>query len=334
MTARTRVLVVDDSPTMRSLIRAVLRSDPAIEVVGEAADALEARSAIKQLNPDVITLDVEMPNMNGIEFLDKIMKLRPMPVIMVSTLTQRGAEATLAALEIGAFDCIGKPLPGDPQPFAGLAETVKAAARSQRHLPEPMVGGQPAAAAQAYSAPSDYQPARKIIAIGASTGGVEALIAVLTKFPANCPPTVITQHMPATFTKSFAERLNRLCAPQVKEAEDGDRLEIGRIYLAPGGDRHMEISNPTGAALHAGRRRTRERAPAFRRCHVPVGRPARRAQGGRNHPYGNGARWCGRTARNAQGWRHHHRPERKNLCRLRHAARRARNRCRRFPVAS
>jgi two-component system chemotaxis response regulator CheB len=214
MTARTRVLVVDDSPTMRSLIRAVLRSDPAIEVVGEAADALEARSAIKQLNPDVITLDVEMPNMNGIEFLDKIMKLRPMPVIMVSTLTQRGAEATLAALEIGAFDCIGKPLPGDPQPFAGLAETVKAAARSQRHLPEPMVGGQPAAAAQAYSAPSDYQPARKIIAIGASTGGVEALIAVLTKFPANCPPTVITQHMPATFTKSFAERLNRLCAPQ------------------------------------------------------------------------------------------------------------------------
>jgi CheY-like chemotaxis protein len=122
MTARTRVLVVDDSPTMRSLIRAVLRSDPAIEVVGEAADALEARSAIKQLNPDVITLDVEMPNMNGIEFLDKIMKLRPMPVIMVSTLTQRGAEATLAALEIGAFDCIGKPLPGDPQPFAGLAE--------------------------------------------------------------------------------------------------------------------------------------------------------------------------------------------------------------------
>ena len=245
MTARTRVLVVDDSPTMRSLIRAVLRTDPGIEVVGEAADALEARSAIKQLNPDVVTLDVEMPNMNGIEFLDKLMKLRPMPVIMVSTLTQRGAEATLAALEIGAFDCIGKPLPGDPRPFAGLAETVKAAARSQRHLPEPLVSGHSAAAASDYSAASDYQPARKIIAIGASTGGVEALIAVLTKFPANCPPTVITQHMPATFTKSFAERLNRLCAPQVKEAEDGDRLEIGRIYLAPGGDRHMEISNPT-----------------------------------------------------------------------------------------
>ncbi|SOE18151.1 two-component system chemotaxis response regulator CheB [Hoeflea halophila] len=243
MAARARVLVVDDSPTMRGLIRAVLRSDPGIEVVGEAADAMEARSAIKRLNPDVITLDVEMPNMNGIEFLEKIMKLRPMPVIMVSTLTQRGAEATLAALEIGAFDCIGKPAPGDPRPFAELAETVKAAARSQRHLPDPVAAGQPAVAAPASATPSDYQPARKIIALGASTGGVEALIAVLTKFPANCPPTVITQHMPATFTKSFAERLNRHCAPQVKEAEDGDRLEIGRIYLAPGGDRHMEITN-------------------------------------------------------------------------------------------
>lgn len=244
MTGRARVLVVDDSATMRGLIRAVLRSDPGIEVVGEAADALEARSAIKKLNPDVITLDVEMPNMNGIEFLEKIMKLRPMPVIMVSTLTQRGAEATLAALEIGAFDCVGKPMPGDPSPFSGLAETVKAAARSQRHLPDLAAAGQSHAAAPAYSTAGDYQPSRKIIAIGASTGGVEALIAVLTKFPVNCPPTVITQHMPATFTKSFAERLNRLCAPQVKEAEDGDRLEIGRIYLAPGGDRHLEISNP------------------------------------------------------------------------------------------
>ncbi|MDF1608836.1 chemotaxis response regulator protein-glutamate methylesterase [Hoeflea sp. YIM 152468] len=244
MTQRARVLVVDDSATMRGLIRAVLRSDAGIEVVGEAADAMEARAAIKQLNPDVITLDVEMPNMNGIEFLDKIMKLRPMPVIMVSTLTQRGADASLAALEIGAFDCVGKPLPGDPSPFAGLAETVKAAARSQRHLPDPVSAGTTVTAAPAYSAAGDYQPARKIIAIGASTGGVEALIAVLTKFPANCPPTIITQHMPATFTKSFAERLNRLCVPQVKEAEDGDRLEIGRVYLAPGGDRHMEVSNP------------------------------------------------------------------------------------------
>ncbi|MEP3439227.1 MAG: chemotaxis response regulator protein-glutamate methylesterase [Hoeflea sp.] len=243
MTAQARVLVVDDSPTMRGLIKAVLRSDPGIEVVGEAGDALEARNAIKQLNPDVITLDVEMPNMNGIEFLDKIMKLRPMPVIMVSTLTHRGAEASLAALELGAFDCVGKPLPGDPSPFARLAETVKAAARSQRHRPDPATGAHHEANAPACAAPSDYQPSRKIIAIGASTGGVEALISVLTRFPANCPPTVITQHMPATFTKSFAERLDRLCAAKVKEVEDGDRLEIGRIYLAPGGAHHMEVSN-------------------------------------------------------------------------------------------
>ncbi|MAZ83354.1 MAG: chemotaxis response regulator protein-glutamate methylesterase [Hoeflea sp.] len=235
-----RVLVVDDSPTMRGLIRGVLSSDPQIEVVGEAGDAMEARAAIKQLNPDVVTLDVEMPNMNGLEFLEKIMTLRPMPVIMVSTLTHRGAEATLAALEIGAFDCVGKPTPGDPAPFGGLIETVKAAARSQRHkqpaAPAPVTQARPSAAIQ-------YAPSRKIIAIGASTGGVEALIQVVSKFPENCPPTVITQHMPAAFTKSFAQRLDRLCKPKVKEAENGDRLEIGRIYLAPGGDQHLEVGN-------------------------------------------------------------------------------------------
>jgi two-component system chemotaxis response regulator CheB len=241
MSTKARVLVVDDSPTMRGLIKAVLRSDPGIEVIGEAGDAMEARTAIKQLNPDVITLDVEMPNMNGLEFLEKIMQLRPMPVIMVSTLTHRGAQATLAALEIGAFDCVGKPLPGDPAPFGVLAETVKAAARSQRH--KQFAGTPSAAPAAPAPTTADYTPARKIIGIGASTGGVEALITVLKSFPANCPPTVITQHMPPAFTKSFAERLNRLCPPQVKEAEDGDRLEIGRVYLAPGGDRHLEVAN-------------------------------------------------------------------------------------------
>ena len=244
---KARVLVVDDSATMRGLIRNVLSADPEIEVVGEAGDAMEARAAIKQLNPDVVTLDVEMPNMNGLEFLEKIMTLRPMPVIMVSTLTHRGAQATLAALEIGAFDCVGKPVPGDAAPFAGLCQTVIAAARSQRHkhraapAPAPMVDATRSAAYQ-------YAPSRKIIAIGASTGGVEALIQVLSKFPENCPPTVITQHMPAAFTKSFAQRLDRICKPRVKEAEDGDRLEIGRVYLAPGGDHHLEIGNATASA--------------------------------------------------------------------------------------
>ena len=171
-----RVLVVDDSLTMRGLISAALKSDPEIEVVGTAADPIEARAAIKALNPDVITLDVEMPNMNGLEFLEKIMKLRPMPVIMVSTMTHRGAEATLAALEIGAFDCVAKPVPGDARPFGELAEKVKAAARSQhRHAPAPQL--QPLAAAPV----ADFRVGRKIVAIGSSTGGVEALIAVLQK---------------------------------------------------------------------------------------------------------------------------------------------------------
>lgn len=236
MSMPARVLVVDDSPTMRGLITAVLNSDPEVNVIGQAGDAHEARAAIKQLNPDVVTLDIEMPNMNGLEFLEKIMRLRPMPVIMVSTMTHQGANATLAALEIGAFDCVSKPVPGDARPFGDLAEKVKAAARSKR--------GRSVASAQPMLAPSlDYRVGRKIVAIGSSTGGVEALIAVLQKFPRNCPPTVITQHMPPAFTKSFAERLNRICAPVVHEATDGARLEIGKIYLAPGGERHLQVSN-------------------------------------------------------------------------------------------
>lgn len=246
MTNPARVLVVDDSPTMRGLIAAILNGDPEITVIGQAADAMEARAAIKQLDPDVITLDIEMPNMNGLEFLDKIMRLRPMPVIMVSTLTQKGAEATIAALEIGAFDCVGKPVAGDPHPFHGLVDKVKAAARSQRKF---MITGNKVAAKPApAAAASDYRPNRKIVAIGASTGGVEALITVLQKFPANCPPTVITQHMPHTFTRSFAERLNRLCAPSVQEATDGAKLEAGKVYLAPGGERHLQIANPASPA--------------------------------------------------------------------------------------
>lgn len=242
--APARVLVVDDSATMRGLISAVLNSDPEVSVIGQASDAMQARAAIKELNPDVVTLDIEMPDMNGLEFLEKIMKLRPMPVIMVSSLTHRGAEATIAALEIGAFDCIGKPAPGDARPFQELIEKVKAAAKSSYRY-HYMRAPQPLATPPANAnVAQEYRVGRKIVAIGSSTGGVEALIEVLKKFPVNCPPTVITQHMPSTFTKSFAERLNRLCAPQVQEATDGARLEIGRIYLAPGGERHMAVANP------------------------------------------------------------------------------------------
>lgn len=231
-----RVLIVDDSATMRSLIGAVLRRDPDIQVIGMAGDPLEARAKIKELEPDVLTLDIEMPNMNGLEFLEKIMRLRPMPVIMVSTLTQKGADATLEALELGAFDCVGKPGAGADvaSAFAELIDKVKAAAKA-RVRP---AGFTPRKGA----AESRFTPNGRIVAIGSSTGGVEALLTVLSRFPENCPPTVITQHMPAAFTKSFAERLNRASAAEVREAWEGAPLAPGKVYVAPGGGAHLEIA--------------------------------------------------------------------------------------------
>lgn len=230
-----RVLVVDDSLTMRGLISAALKSDPEIEVVGTAADPIEARAAIKALNPDVITLDVEMPNMNGLEFLEKIMRLRPMPVVMVSTLTAAGTDVTLAALEIGAVDAVAKPAVASVDAFHDLIGKVKTAGRSRVRAR----GDTPAAA----EAPRAYHAdPNQILAIGSSTGGVEALLTVLSGFPLDCPATVITQHMPATFTASFAARLDRVCAPTVTEAVDGAPLKPGYIYLAPGGATHLEVS--------------------------------------------------------------------------------------------
>ncbi|MEQ1490033.1 MAG: chemotaxis response regulator protein-glutamate methylesterase [Terricaulis sp.] len=240
--SKVRVLIVDDSPTIRSMISNVLGRDADIEVVGWAEDPIEAREAIKQLNPDVITLDVEMPRMSGIEFLERLMRLRPMPVLMISTLTQAGAAVSLRALELGAIDCIGKP------DFEGLAEKVKAAARA-RVRP---LGQRPAARAPL----TGYRPGSKLLAIGSSTGGVEALDTVLSAFPENCPPTVITQHMPATFTASFAARLDKMCAPKVQEATDGAPLLPGHVYLAPGGVSHLEV---TGGAQP--------------RCHLTSGNP-------------------------------------------------------------
>lgn len=230
-----RVLVVDDSATMRSMIKATLSRDPGIQVIGEAEDPLIARQAIKQLNPDVVTLDVEMPNMNGLEFLEKIMRLRPMPVVMVSTLTRQGAEATLQALEMGAVDYLEKPSADNPHKFEGLASKIKIAAHAQvKPLTEPRSIALP-------SINSSYVSDGRVVALGASTGGVEALMAVISQFPKNCPPTVITQHMPINFTKTFAQRLDRLCAAEVREATDGAPLKQGTIYLAPGGDRHLEV---------------------------------------------------------------------------------------------
>jgi len=233
MSRMIKVLVVDDSATMRALIIDALRADPELQVIGQAADPIEARTAIKELNPDVITLDIEMPNMNGLDFLERLMRLRPVPVVMVSTLTQRGADISIAALELGAIDCIGKPVVGGGEGFRDLAAKVKAAAHARV---------QPVVASAAPPAPaSNYFPSGAVVAIGASTGGVEALIKVISAFPANCPPTVITQHMPVTFTASLAARLDRLGAPAVSVARDGDELRVGQVYLAPG-DRHLRIT--------------------------------------------------------------------------------------------
>jgi two-component system chemotaxis response regulator CheB len=232
-----RALVVDDSATMRHLITVALNADPEIEVVGQAGDPLQARERIKALSPDVITLDVEMPNMNGLEFLERLMRLRPMPVVMVSTLTTRGAEVTLAALELGAVDCVAKPTSETPDAFAILPDKVKAAARA-RVRPASVLPVGPSAN------DNDFRCNGKVLAIGSSTGGVEALLAIVSRLPADCAPTVITQHMPATFTKSFAERLNRASAATVTQACEGDALKPGHIYLAPG-DAHLEIEGST-----------------------------------------------------------------------------------------
>jgi two-component system, chemotaxis family, protein-glutamate methylesterase/glutaminase len=229
-----KVLVVDDSPTMRAILKAHLQRDPQITVIGEAGDPYEAREAIKALSPDVVTLDINMPRMDGLEFLEKIMRLRPTPVIMVSSEVGEGAAASIEALSIGAFDCVAKPAHGSASDnFAELPAKIKAAARA----PRATLG----AGKRHHPATSDFRPNGRIVAIGASTGGVDALFSVLSAFPANCPPTVVTQHMPATFTGSFAQRLDQNCAPRISEACDGAPLQPGHVYIAPGGVAHLEI---------------------------------------------------------------------------------------------
>lgn len=234
-----RVLVVDDSALMRQMLTSVLNADPDIEVVGAAPDPLCARQMIKDLNPDVLTLDVEMPKMDGLTFLTKIMTLRPMPVIMVSSLTKKGAETTMRALESGAMDFVAKPAcaAGDSltQLTSDLVPKVKAA-----------VGARVVAARRAQTNASSPKITRRrssasLIAIGASTGGVVAVRSILTALPPNCPGVVITQHMPPAFTKSFAARLNQSSSLTVVEARDGEHIQTGHAYVAPGGY-HLEIA--------------------------------------------------------------------------------------------
>ena len=239
MAAPVKVLIVDDSAVMRQLLAGLLAEDPEINVVGTAPDPLVARDKIKELNPDVITLDVEMPHMDGVSFLKKIMTLRPMPVVMISTLTQAGAEVTLEALEVGAVDFIAKPASNQAKELAALAgelrTKVKTAAHTKvrAHRPQPLL--RPA------SKPKFVSSGEKIVLIGASTGGVEALKVVLMGLPSDCPPVLITQHMPPRFTAAFAERLNRECPMNVSEARHGDVVEHGHVYIAPGSDRKSVV---------------------------------------------------------------------------------------------
>jgi two-component system chemotaxis response regulator CheB len=251
--SKTRVVVVDDSALVRGLLAEIINKQPDMECVGAASDPFVAREMIRNLNPDVITLDVEMPRMDGIDFLSKLMRLRPMPVVMVSTLTERGAEVTLRALELGAIDFVAKPKIGVSDGLRQLAEDitekVRTAAKAHvRRLPPAAV---PAGSAPGTPAPAGVRPAapvnslgrlstEKIIFIGASTGGTEATKEVLMNLPADAPAVVITQHMPAGFTRSYAARLDGLCRIRVKEAADNERVLPGHAYIAPGG-MHLSV---------------------------------------------------------------------------------------------
>lgn len=236
-----RVLVIDDSALIRKLLTELLSADPEIEVLGTAQDPYVAREKIKKLNPDVITLDIEMPRMDGLEFLRRIMALRPMPVVMVSSLTQQGADATLQALEMGAIDYVAKPTQdlqfGLAEKSRELADKVKMAGRARVRAQQDQIGRPQKVLTPA----AGYSSTEMIVAIGASTGGVEALTEVLTALPAASPAVILTQHMPAAFTRTFARRLNGICAVNVVEATDGTRILPGHVYLAPG-DQHLRIT--------------------------------------------------------------------------------------------
>jgi two-component system chemotaxis response regulator CheB len=235
-----KVLIVDDSATARAVLTEILSKDPDISSVETAADAYVARDKIIKSKPDVVCLDVEMPRMDGITFLRKLMKYMPVPVVMVSSLTQKGARTTLDALEAGAIDFVAKPhsniYEGSDEIREELLAKVKAAARAKvqiKHLDN------------ATAAPLSYDGAlsettQKIVAIGASTGGTEALKDVLIQLPRNSPGIIIVQHMPANFTGPFSERLNSLCAVEVREAKNGDSVSIGQVLIAPG-DKHMVL---------------------------------------------------------------------------------------------
>lgn len=241
--AKIRVLNVDDSALMRQVLAQLLSKDPEIEVVGSAPDPFIAREKIKALNPDVITLDVEMPKMDGLTFLEKLMRGRPMPVVMVSSLTEAGCQTTLRALELGAVDYITKPKLDLLEGMEGIAddliEKVKAAAVAKIRGAANGTGHAPPRHATPLSS-AMIKTTDTIIAIGSSTGGTEAVKDVLEVLPPNTPPILITQHMPEHFTKTWADRMNQICRISVKEAVDGDSVLPGHALIAPG-SYHMTL---------------------------------------------------------------------------------------------
>jgi two-component system chemotaxis response regulator CheB len=250
--SKTRVLIIDDSALVRSLLTEIINQQPDMEAIGAAPDPLIAREMIRAMNPDVLTLDIEMPKMDGIDFLEKLMRLRPMPVVMVSTLTERGADVTIRALELGAIDFVAKPKIGISAGLhelgADLCEKIRVAshARMHRHVVARAAGAVGAAAAAgpvSKELPAAFSrlSTEKLIMIGASTGGTEAIREVLARLPADSPAVMITQHMPPGFTRSFAARLNTLCRITVTEAVDGERVLPGHAYIAPG-DRHLRVA--------------------------------------------------------------------------------------------
>lgn len=251
---KTRVLIVDDSALIRQMLTEILGADPSIEVVGTSPDPYAAREKIKTLNPDVLTLDVEMPRMDGITFLRNLMRLRPMPVVMISSLTGKGADITLQALELGAVDFVSKPKLDVSHGMREYAEDIRAKVRMAARVPvralERMarapvaIEATPKLSADAIlgaaTSSMKLRTTEKIIAIGASTGGTEAIKDVLMAMPADAPGIVITQHIPAEFSAAFARRLDGLCVLSVCEASDGQHILPGHAYVAPGG-RHLLV---------------------------------------------------------------------------------------------
>lgn len=236
---KIKVLVVDDSALIRSVMKDIINSQPDMEVVAAAPDPIVARGLIKQLNPDVLTLDVEMPRMDGLDFLEKLMRLRPMPVLMVSSLTERGSEITLKALELGAIDFVTKPkisIQSGMQEYTDLiTDKIRIAAKAKIHakvIPRP--GDAPHVETVLPQLRNPLMSSEKLIILGASTGGTEAIKDFLVQLPSDCPGILITQHMPPGFTKSFAQRLDHLCKITVVEAQGGERVLPGHAYIAPG----------------------------------------------------------------------------------------------------